>query len=1025
MCRARIAAAAWTLALLVGALPAGTRGAEPFHEFVDALRQRGYFDAALDYLDRAGGNRLINEADRQSALFEAGRTLVEQAQVERDFERRLEQLDAARQRFEKFRDQHPEHPLAAGAGLQLGDVLLERGRAEVDRAVRRPTEAEREAGWALARPLFEAAQSVFSQSEGLFDERFRAFPTTIDSKHPEQVAAKRQAQHDLIAARLKGAQVLYEAAQAFAPGSAEARQRLEQAAEKNGALYQDYRRVLAGLIARMRQGRCQQELGHLKQALAYYGELLDQPDDKPDLRILRTTTLRMALECWLSPNENKVDEVIRRGTDWLAQARPDEARTSDGLAIRWHTADAWQRRGQALGENDPQRGNTLDKAVDLAEVVAATPGEHQRAAQELQSRLRGGKKAAPAATFAEARDQAKAALDAMETQQAQLEANRLLPEAAAEGEAQLREQIQASATGAWTLFRRALVLADQETPLDELNQARYFTCYLAYRQNRFEEALVLGEFLARHYADSAVGRPGVGLALASYVQGYNAAAPADRSVFVVRLTNLAEFVASHWPQSDDADKARMLLADMALRAGDLEQVLVHLEQVRADSPRRGEADLKVGQARWSLHLARLRLPEAERPAPDVAEAQLTAARVALERGLAAAHATGNATGAVAWDAGVVAAGELSLAQILVAQSQFTEAMAVLERAETGPLALVTANHPLAAQGNFAVETYKATLQALVATQQLERAEATMQALDARSTAGGDSAESLTRIYVSLGRELEEQVGRLRATNQTEQLTRVLRSFELFLEKIAARESGNTFQTLNWVAETLLAMGTGLDAGDAQSTAARAYYEKAAKVYTRLSQRVRDEPGFAPTGDVQTGLTVRLARCDRLLGNHRDAIDTLVEVLKRQPATLDAQLEAARAYQAWGHSESKYYAAAIHGDRAAKKKDGSVVNIVWGWRKLATALQGRAEFQEIFHDAYFHLAETAWQQAQSSAPPQRQQALASVEALLLQLARSEPELGGPHWRPRFERLLAEVRQGRAAVPSRATAVAPGS
>ncbi|MFV1996270.1 MAG: hypothetical protein ACC661_12610, partial [Verrucomicrobiales bacterium] len=78
---------------------------------------------------------------------------------------------------------------------------------------------------------------------------------------------------------------------------------------------------------------------------------------------------------------------------------------------------------------------------------------------------------------------------------------------------------------------------------------------------------------------------------------------------------------------------------------------------------------------------------------------------------------------------------------------------------------------VANMGASAIETYKVALRAYVATQQVEKVEKAIQALEKLVKAGGDAEAraKLTRIYVSLGRELQDQLKRLRNEKKTEQL----------------------------------------------------------------------------------------------------------------------------------------------------------------------------------------------------------------------------------------------------------------
>src|SRR5690606_25519254 len=116
-------------------------------------------------------------------------------------------------------------------------------------------------------------------AEARFDAELKNYPTYIDRKETELLAGRDAALLNLLQTRLLSATVVYELAKSHAPGEAEREQLLKSAAEEYAKIYEQYQRRLAGLYARMWQGRCLQDLGNTKQALTYYGELLVQPDE--------------------------------------------------------------------------------------------------------------------------------------------------------------------------------------------------------------------------------------------------------------------------------------------------------------------------------------------------------------------------------------------------------------------------------------------------------------------------------------------------------------------------------------------------------------------------------------------------------------------------------------------------------------------------------------------------------------------------------------------------------------------------
>jgi hypothetical protein len=994
------------LALLCCAWPLSVAtAAEPFREFLDGLRARDLHDVALLYIEQCRTSPLIDDETRSTLDFEEARLLVEGAHSIRDVNRRTEQLESARAKFQAFIDAHPDHALAPSASTQLGTILLERGRTKLERASRPTNADQREPLTAEARQLFEQAAAVFAAAETKFKTLLESFPRFIDSKDRARVQAREQARLDLIQAELSTAQVLFERAKSYPADSTDFKKLMQEAGDKYAAIYDTNRRLMAGLYARMWQGRCQQELGNTKQALTYYGDLLVQPDEPEAFRLLKAQTLRLAMQCWTSDDQRKFDEAIRQGTDWLERSR-DQSQSAEGLAIRWLLSQAHHQRAQDANLDPDLRKQDETAAQKHATLVSQISGDFQRTAQEFISR-RSKSKDKPSApqNFADARDAGKTALDEMEL------ALRRFQDIQATGNAEAIAEIQAQVSQqrslALEMFRLALTLDDAEVTSDDVNQVRYFLCYLYYQSASPLEAAVMGEFLARRYPDCAGARPAARIALAAYLQSYNAAPPHQRSAEIARMNSIAEYIVTRFSGQPDADEAAMVLADVALREKQFALAAQHLARIPDGSPKRVEADLKAGQALWAAYLAQ---PTDDPAAQANREKLLAEARTLLDRGRTAALKQSGDLGALL--ANLVGA-ELSLAQLHLLEAAPEKAVEILERPQSGPLALAESKHAVAARGNFALEAYKAALQAYVGTQALDRAQRMMTLLEQQAQATPESGAALTRIYLALGYELQRQVTRLRTENKQAELQRTLESFDQFLKQISESPAGSSYNSLTWIAQTYLALGSGLATADKPGGSAKSdeqarnYYDKAARAYDRLLQAAAQDPSFAPQPEALVVAKIQLARCDRLMGNYQESLDLLVELLKQRPSMLDAQIEAAETYQAWGAADPNQYNFAVHGGRKAKKPDGSIVNIVWGWRKIATTVQQNPKFQAQYYEAVYHLAQCAADHAAARTGAEREKSLQSARSLIEQLARTRPDLGGEEWFTKFDTLYRRV------------------
>ena len=146
-----------------------------------------------------------------------------------------------------------------------------------------------------------------------------------------------------------------------------------------------------------------------------------------------------------------------------------------------------------------------------------------------------------------------------------------------------------------------------------MNAARYFLCYLDYQAGDYDDAAVLGEFLARRHPTHGTSRQAAKIALLSYMQSYNAASGDERQSEKDRMVRLADFMAHRWAGEAEGDEAWMTLMVVATNDRDVDQVLGYLAKVPEESPRRAEAEFKAGQALWIASLTAARQPEESRP----------------------------------------------------------------------------------------------------------------------------------------------------------------------------------------------------------------------------------------------------------------------------------------------------------------------------------------------------------------------------------------------------------------------------
>lgn len=1022
----------WCRWLLAGSIVAGclftaTRPAgaeEEARKFLEALRdpQGGfrYYDTALEYLEMIRNSPLVDQEFKDQIDYEAGITLITSSRAAGDASLRQRQLDEAEQRFKRFLADRPQHPLASGANTQLANLLVERGRIKADQADRPSTSAAEKARLSEeARKLYGEAQQVLGHLETQLLEELRKFPKVIDQRETKKLEEQNRVRRDLLQARLALAQVVEKVAKTYEPGSQGNTDNLKAAATKYHELYAKYESFLAGLYARMWEGRCYKELNQADKAFRAFEELLSQPSEPQAFRLLKNKALILLLETSLLPDVKQYKKALDESQKWEKAARGSEESSTEGLAIKYLAGEASLGYAKTLTDKKDAatRRAVLASAQKLFEFVASFPGDYQKEARDAARRpeLVGKDFVAPEpASFTEARDRATDEL--YRAQQKDLS-----PQEVAEA---LRDAIK--------YYRTAIEMKTPEVTPDEMNVIRYYLAWLYYTSGDFDEAAVIGEFLAIRYPNGTGARQGAKIALAAYVQLVRGAEADQRRFETERMVGIAEYITRLWAGEPLAAEAWKTLIGSALSSGDLDKAQEYLGKVPLDSPRRGEVELMTGQKLWTTYLLASRKPEDQRPTPQLLDTMVQQAQKTLEDGIArmrkSVDRAPDNNGSEVSD--TLATAVLSLAQIYIGATEPEKAVRWLEDPKIGALKLATANHPATAQGNFRVETYKAALQAYVSVQEVDKAKDVMKLLEDLTKEGGgaEAAEKLTAIYIRLGQELKEQLERLRNQQKVEQLQKVSEAFEVFLDSISKR--GDTFASLNWVAETFYGLGAGFDpGGQALAPKAKAYYQKAAHTYQNILQRW-DEADFGAPADpderdkAADRIKIRLAGCLRRVGEFDEAMKRLLEVLDTRNTMIDAQVEAAYVYQALGQEDPRYYPLAISGGKKIKNKDGSIAKRVWGWGKIAALIASSRNptprHEAIFHEARYNLALCHFKMALSRRKKEEKaELLKQAETDVRVVYRLYPRMGqGMHlepgdkdWREKYDDLLKKIQQLR--------------
>lgn len=981
------------------ACSSGLWAADHQRKFLEGLRERGYFDTAVDYLDGLAADPACPADLKEEIDYQAGTTWILAAAQTRVSLTREQYLSRAMDRLKKFVQEHPQHPLVGDANAQLAQVLVERAKTSLASAEGRP-EAEVARLREQARAAIQEAQKAFAVFLDAARKRAESFQGRVIDSNSREGREREAAYRDYLRARLYSVGAQYQLAQTYPPGDETRNKLLQETADEYGKIYEKYADYGAGLVARLQQGVCLQELGKDKEASTIFEETLTLPADDPATQPLRTEAL--ARLCEILRKQRNHQAVVTRAQEWLEETRPNVRNGEIGLRLQF-----------LAGMSAADLAATAEKNKDarLAQQLRATARRFLETASRLPNPNRGEAQAAladltgeapaegPVQGFADAVERGDMAWDRFLAAMGQLQQD---PNAV-----QARQDANAARDAAIGLYRAALRYASSDE-MDQMNAIRFKLVYLLWDADRLEECAVLGEFLTRRYPQAAgsnkAGEVAVKavrkLFLDSRKQG------GDGEWELQSMSRLAEYLVQRWPDQNEAAEAVLSLMDSAIDLGRMDDAKAYIAKLPENSWGRGRAELRLGQALWADYV------KSAAEANSVAAEQLTAlrddARDHLERGLAIVRTAVSGGQAVDY---FVEYSVLLLAQAHLTMGEPNKTIALLSDEAIGPLTLIDRRNPAVSRQTFQEEVLKLALRAYVVAQQVDEAMKYLDRLESLVTEGDASTagKNLTAVYVSLGRQLEQQLQQLRSENKTEQLETVLSGFTALLGRISQRAQGADFRSLNWVAETYFSLGKGLDPGGPEvPEKAKTFYTQALANYVTLVKRSEQEPGFAPE-DAPIFLRVRLAGVLRGLRIYDKAMEAVIYVIDKlgKENRIDVQIEAASIYQEWAEQPGKedYYLNAIRG---GYEKGGRY--LIWGWGGIAKRVAASYQkFESTFHQARYNLALCRLKLAQKRTGEERTRLL---DEALLDIRRTYllyPSLGGKSWYDKYDKLVRTIQQ----------------
>ena len=968
-------------------------------QYLDGLRQRGWHDVALEYLETAREDPIVDRDFVERIDYERAITLSDMAKsTVRDSERTRLYAQAI-ELLQSYANEHRDTKFYYEAMNRAAKMLADQARGKLSAAQRLPEDAVRQREPLLleAREKYESSASAFQQLLDACREKLESLPKgALSHQDPEVPATRKRLEMVVAESRFMGAKLLFEKAGTYSKNSKDFRNSLESAISAFTELNKDYKAKVVGFWGKLYQGHCYQELGRWEEALDCFGELTEKPFAKPEFRRLKARAYRYTAECLLA--QGKLEEAIEECNDCLRDARGKESQQPEWLAVAFRLAEALtQQAAEATGSEAKQLNN---EARQLMREVANAPGEFRTAAKAA---LASGSEV-PDTDIAEYRtfdDAFSAAKDALDRSNSNKLAASLAANNNPQAEPDLLRQASENRIAAQKLFRRASRLASKRTYIEDVLATQYYLSLLYWEENRYAETAILGNHIARNYPDSRYAASAAKVALLAYERLYlEARDSGDDHYEADQLAAMAEYMSLRWADSPEAADAVNLLMQIALRDSRVDDARELLNRLPKDN--RASAELTLGKALWSRYLQQT---------GGSAELDSAARQQRAEVADLLAQGYAGLKGKRSPDY-QEATGILYYVQLLLTQGDAARAVEVMESPQVGPLAVLDKGL-LEVTPEFEKITYQTALQAYLSESppQREKAQAMMRALEEALGNGPESAEQLLRAYRSLGGQLQREIRESISEGDTTQAEALAVTFEDLLTRITERQDPGDWHVRYWIAQANLQLGEVLS-GDV----ADKYLDHAEESLQAMLQEAASDSSFAPSPLAVLAVRKQLGDCQCAREDYDAAMNQYAEILKEKPNMLDLQRATAQMLQDWGKNEEKSEKL-TESIRGAMPQDNRR-NLVWGWLRLAKIVdQARqrlpadspkqSRYSNLFFEARYNIALSRLYAAQVTDGSKRAEHLRAARKNVESMKRLYPKLGGPEWEQKFNTLLEQI------------------
>ena len=1022
----RLGAISW-LVLLVGAQ--SLVADEPAARFLNALREKGYYDIALEYLDKANSNPNISKDFLKRIKFEKATTLIDQVGQLRDRKKIDAQLDTAQRLLKEYAAnnkslvenvrtlRYRSSLLSARADVYLRDADAKQLTEGERKKIRKQARGYLEESLASANGAVEAGERLLDRTSKDGIKRKAGDSEALELiKEMRVIYSEMSLQRPLCAERI---------ADTFSTRSDDRTRLLNDAIRKYEEIIESKLVFVFKIRASLRAGLCAQKLDKHEDALDFFKQVMFL-DRSAAIDSLQKQAFAAAADSWQESKEYPTRSVISQLKPVVEKLTRAEKRDPDWLRVIMELGIAKYEMSKSIkkaGDVVESKKVAREAGRLLREVTRAKSPHRDRAKKLLKEwnvPLTGSidvveEEPKEIKSFADAAEvgndkmpniellvgelfQARAELKAVpESEQAKL----------ATGVEELEKRLREEADKTIATFNTAISLANSNTPADELNLCRFYQCFCYYVTNRHVEASVIGQYLLQQHPDDAGTQSAVGLLMKSRSTAYAAAPKDNNEVELQSLKSTALEVARLWPGSAEAGGAIKELVNIELRAGNLPEAVELMDRLPDDSVHRPRLSASVGKQLWNVYRIDSRNPKTANNTNEMNK-KLNLAFRFLEVGVS----TADLDNIRFFDAVT----GLNFVDALLAKGNTERALKELE-SPLGPAEVIKSANPAVFEDPRAadykrnaysvmIKTYLARLATDDDQQQwLGKCEGLILLMEQEVEANETEAakRQLTASYYLISVELKK---RFEVTTDQKKRLQLAQALAGFLPSIE-RNSTENGRVLLKVGSALMGMATTIAEGGNP--------EEAKPLFAKASKSLAGAKRLGFAGDPQEAkLKLQLSR-QRALAlrgaeKYEKSIETFIEILKENPTSLAIQLDAAATLQQWGKSAalSTKFTQAVSGTGRYIGAKNRPTNAIWGWVKIMTSTQrDKVRFRDQYYTAAYGIATAIYEQGIVKNQDASKKALARIEK---EKTASPDFLGSKVWKQKFSDLEKKIKGG---------------